>query len=406
MALFKKALFKKKAKQPSEPVTPVDVKIPGWEKIPYSVLAQEWAKNMGLAEAWDVGSEPVNIVDKLQEVPVKKGKELEAVGRRGWLLLTGYRKCHEEKHSLQLKLAELEKEMDGLLKDNIMLRCHLETVSQKADHYQSVADQAAVRLAQHKYRKRRQVNKMKNEWNPETWDGNIWDSTDTDSAEEAEVESPSKINTVEQACPIVRRRTNGQAVEQEVTQVLEDFTQQDRMGHEFPAIQTQKVSDQPLKAAGYTPNLTSEHQLPTPTIPLLNQPTGNSARVDITSRVPVIELDSPAREQINETFGACGYQHNDPASLKPLDKCLRTIEEQNENCRETTVDRVDAPVAHNTPVTHNTRFRERGVPGNTPSHFIAPIIPFFAVVEHFFALPLLHKCVMIMYPILCVFSIM
>ncbi|XP_066433951.1 uncharacterized protein [Eleutherodactylus coqui] len=239
---FKKSVFKKKE------VFDKSVDIPGWNKAPYNVLAAEWSQCVGLGEPWDdvlEGVEPVDVVRCLQKVKIEKDKEFASVCRRGWILLSAYRKMHNKYQSALQKVQQLEKEMCDVRSSLVMAQCQNSLLIDKADRYSTIAEKAAVRVAQYKYRKRRgSVNKKKVhalvakagvDWDPDKWDGDIWDSSSdesehfSDSAEEDEhFNENRKISPpFVKANPIMRRRTVSTPQGPVNRDVVEDFSQQE-----------------------------------------------------------------------------------------------------------------------------------------------------------------------------------
>lgn len=96
----------------------------------------------------------------------------------------------ERVNTLIEEKCNLEKENTDLQGMVAMLQCQNYILGDQARGYQMVAEKAAVRCAQYKYKKRRgRVNprKMhaaiasaKADWDPHKWDGDIWDDTDDD----------------------------------------------------------------------------------------------------------------------------------------------------------------------------------------------------------------------------------
>lgn len=92
MALRQKIenMFKKKDRSQKEPI-----EIPGWSEVPYNILATELGGH-GLAESWDKQlkeSEPVDVVQVLEKLPVKAGDAV-TLARRSWVLASAYRGVH------------------------------------------------------------------------------------------------------------------------------------------------------------------------------------------------------------------------------------------------------------------------------------------------------------------------
>ena len=88
--------------------------IPEWEGLWYSSLAREWAKSTRPYENWEARlqeREPGDLERCLQGIPIKLGKELAEVYRRGWILLTGYSiMCKSRDEPLKKKI-QMEKEL-------------------------------------------------------------------------------------------------------------------------------------------------------------------------------------------------------------------------------------------------------------------------------------------------------
>ncbi|CAJ0960003.1 unnamed protein product [Ranitomeya imitator] len=149
----------KKRKENAEEV----VEVPCWTAAPYNILAQELV-NSGLAEQWSSklkGSEPTDVVEVLRGVPVKAGDAV-SLGRRTWILFSAYRIMHERNLQMQKKRSQLEQKVVELGGQKVVLDCNTRLLKDKLEHYQGVAEKAAIKVAQNKYRKRKgKINKEK-----------------------------------------------------------------------------------------------------------------------------------------------------------------------------------------------------------------------------------------------------
>nr|XP_033785733.1 uncharacterized protein LOC117353657 [Geotrypetes seraphini] len=156
------------------------------------------------------------------------------------MILAAWRKLHEAKHELQSKLGELEKKMCEQQNAITMLQCQNKLLMDKVNTYQNVAEKAAVRCAQYKYKKRRgKVSAKKvrtllshppDDWDPDKWDGDIWDSNSNTSEED--ICNEGKQAESLEAKPVRRRRLQGNLQTGENltrNDVMEDFTQQEVM---------------------------------------------------------------------------------------------------------------------------------------------------------------------------------
>ncbi|CAH2223952.1 Hypothetical predicted protein [Pelobates cultripes] len=207
-------MFGRKEKSKSKTCVPTE--IPGWTEPPYCILGSELREH-GLAESWDdklKDVEPLDVVRTLEGVPVKTGDDV-SLGRRSWILASAYRQIHKKLEKEKLLNRKLEQQLLELDGKKLILECHQKLLQDKLDHYQRIAEKAAIRVAQVKYRKRKgKVNKGKVasalsvatvEWDPETWDGDIWDSTDSEDNDEYQVEELSPQAPI-RAQPVNRRR--------------------------------------------------------------------------------------------------------------------------------------------------------------------------------------------------------
>ncbi|CAN2390354.1 RNA-mediated [Pristimantis euphronides] len=204
-------MFRRMKNTPQE-----EVEVPDWTEAPYNLLAFELCTS-GLAESWDSklkGSEPHDLVQVLEGVPAKAGDvaphdlvqgpegvpakagDVAPLGRRMWILASAYRGMHKRNQSLQKKCSQLEQELSELGGQKMVLECNTRMLRDKVEHYQGVAEKAAVKVAQNKYKKRKgKVNKQKVyksiavasiDWDPDKWDGDIRDDTDSSDREEWE----------------------------------------------------------------------------------------------------------------------------------------------------------------------------------------------------------------------------
>ncbi|CAJ0964175.1 unnamed protein product, partial [Ranitomeya imitator] len=215
---------------------------------PYDILSTKWSHSAGLGEAWDKclkDAEPADVVACLQKVKVEKGKELGPIARRGWILLSAYRKQHEERIRMLTKVQKLEKQLCEAQNALVRAQCQNKLLMDRCDGYQHVAEKAAVHVAEYKYRKRRRkVNKNKValaiakagiEWNPDQWDGDICNSTDSENITNPESEDEHfhgkreidpPLNPVK-AHPIYRRRIVETATGRWNENAVEDYSQKE-----------------------------------------------------------------------------------------------------------------------------------------------------------------------------------
>lgn len=239
--------FRKKTK-----IACVPCDVPGWEDPQFASLARQWAMGTGLSENWSgrlQQANPPQVVEVLGTVPVEKGAELTAVSRRGWILLSAYRCMCQKVETLIREKLTLEKENAELQSKLAMLQCQNFILGDQARGYQSVAEKAAVRCAQYKYKKRRgRVNSQKVHaliatagvnWDPDTWDGDIWDDTDDDEVNWADLEEeeahkydqekyPPRVQSGPlQAKPLQGRQEKVRGDQREYTIITEDFSQQE-----------------------------------------------------------------------------------------------------------------------------------------------------------------------------------
>ncbi|KAK2081531.1 hypothetical protein P7K49_039601, partial [Saguinus oedipus] len=91
----------------------------------------------------------------LETVPLDKWKKLVAIIRRGWILLSAYRKQYQARQALIQEKLQLEKELADLQGNFAMLQWQNFILVDQARTYQGVAEKAAVHCAQYKYRKRK-----------------------------------------------------------------------------------------------------------------------------------------------------------------------------------------------------------------------------------------------------------
>lgn len=88
--------------------------VPGWEDPVFAPLARVWANGTGLSEKWHGklrSADPMQVLEVLETVPLDKGKELVAISRRGWILLSAYRKQYQARQALIQEKLQLEKEL-------------------------------------------------------------------------------------------------------------------------------------------------------------------------------------------------------------------------------------------------------------------------------------------------------
>lgn len=141
-------MLKRKNKEKEGPA-----EIPGWTEGPYKIIVQDLA-GVGLAESRDSklkGIDPLDVVKVLKRVPANAG-DVIAMGRRSWILLTAYRKVHQKLQKVLKEFHELEQariEQDGRL---VMLQCGQKLLKDKLEHYETVAEKTAVKVAQNKYK--------------------------------------------------------------------------------------------------------------------------------------------------------------------------------------------------------------------------------------------------------------
>ncbi|XP_041431051.1 Friend virus susceptibility protein 1-like [Xenopus laevis] len=219
------------------------VDIPGWDDTSCKIIATEWSKGAGLCEDWVhqlKDASPINVVTCLEKVPFEKGQDLCALGRRGWILLSAYRKQQSDCSELKARISQLEKEIIDLQSRVTVLQCQNRLLMDKADTYQQVAETAAVRCAKYKYRKRKGKINMKKvskliakagvNWDPDEWDGNIWDTSDeSEDDRETLCENRQQYSNEFHAVakPIERRKAVNAPGGVVNTTTLEDFTQQE-----------------------------------------------------------------------------------------------------------------------------------------------------------------------------------
>ena len=242
-------MFSRKPKDSKASSHVIDVVgIPGWEDIRYATLAREFSQSAGLSEDWNVclaEAQPENVLNCLQKVPIEKHKELASVARRGWVLLSAYRKMHERCLQLEREHRDMETQLVEARNASTMLACQNKLLQDKYEVYNPVAEKAAVRVAQYKYRKRRgKVNARKvhsaiakagANWDPDLWDANIWDTSDFSSGSEREGCQDRSQNEKEplrvvRAQPIYRHRLQqlpNQPGAPDVMEPLEDYTKEE-----------------------------------------------------------------------------------------------------------------------------------------------------------------------------------
>nr|XP_012328208.1 Friend virus susceptibility protein 1-like [Aotus nancymaae]XP_012328209.1 Friend virus susceptibility protein 1-like [Aotus nancymaae] len=218
--------------------------IPEWDDPTFSAVARIWACGTGLSENWDGhlrSADPMQVCETLELVPVEKGKEMAAISRRGWILLSAYRKQYIDRQKVMQEKLQLEKELADLQSKLSMLQCQNFILGDQVRTYQGVAEKAAVHCAQYKYCKRKgKVNAQKvhaviatakADWDPDTWDGDIWDDTDDEPDwdqldEEARKYNPPPVTV--QAKPLSRQHQKMAADGRTETYLIqEDFTQQE-----------------------------------------------------------------------------------------------------------------------------------------------------------------------------------
>ncbi|XP_074708824.1 uncharacterized protein LOC141935998 [Strix uralensis] len=95
-----------------------------------------------------------------EKVPIEKGKETTNSSKRGWISLTACIKQHQSEERLLLERSQMERQRCDLQSQIVMLQCQNKLFADKLDTYQTVAEKAAVRVAQCKYRKRRKCKKV------------------------------------------------------------------------------------------------------------------------------------------------------------------------------------------------------------------------------------------------------
>ncbi|KAM4041654.1 uncharacterized protein ACNLHF_012639 [Anomaloglossus baeobatrachus] len=149
-------------------------------------LAEQWQDKLMGSEATDV--------NVFGSVPVKTG-DVVSLGRRIWILASAYSVMHERKLKMQKKSSQVEQKMIELGCLKTVMECNTRLLKDKLEHYQNVAQKAAIKIAQNKYKKRRRgkVNKTKVHksiasasinWDPDTWDGDVWDSSSSSDEED------------------------------------------------------------------------------------------------------------------------------------------------------------------------------------------------------------------------------
>ncbi|CAN2391911.1 RNA-mediated [Pristimantis euphronides] len=109
-----------------------------------------------------------------------------------WILASAYRGLHKRNQSLQKKCSQLEQKLCELGGQKMVLECNTRMLRDKVEHYQGIAEKAAVKVAQNKYKKRKgKVNKQKvyksiAVTSIDKWDGDIRDDTDSSDREDWE----------------------------------------------------------------------------------------------------------------------------------------------------------------------------------------------------------------------------
>ncbi|KAJ1118184.1 hypothetical protein NDU88_006379 [Pleurodeles waltl] len=179
-----------------------------------------------------------------KKVSIDKGREICALGRRGWILLSAYRKLYEKCLQLQKDHEQLGKELVEARNSSTMLAGQNKLLSDTLEMYQLVAERTAVSVAKYKHKKRRgKVNKKKVHlaisqaglaFDPEFWDGNIWDTSDFsdgsggDDCQDVRQEKTERRNVV-RAQPIYRRKLQHSPANPGgvMLDALEDYTQQE-----------------------------------------------------------------------------------------------------------------------------------------------------------------------------------
>ncbi|XP_068920461.1 uncharacterized protein [Petaurus breviceps papuanus] len=198
-----------------------EMAIPGWEDLPYSSLAREWAKSTGPCENWEPRlkeGEPGDLERCLKAIPIEPGKELAGVCRRGWVLLTSYRLMCKSRHKLLEERARMARESAGLPEDS--------SVSQHSEEQTGgthvVQEQATVHVA-----KRKQKTSRRNVHAAFVQAGqNCPDSFQENVCEENGARLDEESSNVE-ALPIRRRRQENHRGKTESREIIEDFTQQE-----------------------------------------------------------------------------------------------------------------------------------------------------------------------------------
>lgn len=82
----------------------------------------------------------------LRTVPVRKGGESVAVARRGWILLTAYRRMCQRVNTLIEEKCHLEKEKTDSQGRLAMLQCQDYILGDQARGYHTAAEKAAVQI--------------------------------------------------------------------------------------------------------------------------------------------------------------------------------------------------------------------------------------------------------------------
>ncbi|CAJ0943809.1 unnamed protein product [Ranitomeya imitator] len=118
---------------------------------------------------------------------------------------------------MQKKCSQLEQKVVELGGQKVVLDYNTRLLKDKLEHYQGVAEKAAIKVAQNKYRKQKgKINKEKVyksiaaasvNWDPDKWDGDVWDTSSSDDWEDppAPVIDPPKGSSKLKANPIQRR---------------------------------------------------------------------------------------------------------------------------------------------------------------------------------------------------------
>ncbi|KAK2082655.1 hypothetical protein P7K49_039957, partial [Saguinus oedipus] len=140
-------LFKK-----SVDATYVVCDVLGWEDLVFATLAMVWATETGLSTNWDGklrSADPMRVLEVLETVPLDKGKELVAISRRGFILLSASRKQYQPRQALIQEKLQLEKELAVLQAKLAMFQFQNFILGAQARTYQGVAEKAAVHCAQY-----------------------------------------------------------------------------------------------------------------------------------------------------------------------------------------------------------------------------------------------------------------